>query len=166
MQWIRACWWAAVKPGENPSRPTGAWPGLRNTTSSAIKLSKQIGSPALTASIQVACTSRIARSSGSICNLRRQMPKLARPAPTRLHSADCLSSLRLFLRAGDLLRLSDGGVRGTGQGLPQVDLPRSADVVEEMACHLPGISIAVELEHGRSGELPGHRPDSFPPRQI
>src|SRR5262249_27152226 len=74
MQLIRACWWAAEKPGENPSRPNGAWPGLRNTTSSAIKLSKQTRSPALTASIQVECTSRIARSSGPICNLCR-LPK-------------------------------------------------------------------------------------------
>src|SRR6516165_1809004 len=71
MQWIRACWWAAEKPAENPSRPNGAWPGLRNTTSSAIKLSKQTRSPALTASIQVECTSRIVRSSGPIYNLCR-----------------------------------------------------------------------------------------------
>src|SRR5262245_253179 len=70
MQLIRACWWAAEKPGEKPSRPNGAWPGLRNTTSSAIKPSKQTRSPALTAWIQVACTSRIARSSGPICNPR------------------------------------------------------------------------------------------------
>src|SRR5207248_1930886 len=83
MQSIRACWWAAEKAGENPSRPHGAWPGLRNTTSSAIKLSKRTRSPALTASIQVECTSRIARSSGPICNLRRRTPSSAAAAYLR-----------------------------------------------------------------------------------
>src|SRR5437868_4993523 len=81
MQLIRACRWAAEKPGENPSRPNGTWPGLRNTTSSAIKPSKQTRSPALTASIQVECAARIARSSGPICNLRSPNANAQQPGP-------------------------------------------------------------------------------------
>ena len=62
---IRNCWWAAEKPAVNPSLPNGARPGLRNTASSAMKVSKRPRSPVLTASIQVVCTSRMARSSGA-----------------------------------------------------------------------------------------------------
>src|SRR6516162_2988420 len=112
MQLIRACWWAAEKPGENPSRPIGAWPGLRNTTPSAIKLSKHTRSPALTASIQVECTSRIARSSGPICNLRRRTIRSA--AGSRGKSAEasaaefawpgCCSNLFGHLLGGLFLR--------------------------------------------------------------
>src|SRR5258707_14607418 len=72
MQRIRNRWWAAEKPTGNPSRPNDAWPGFRNTTSSAIKVSKRARSPVMTASIQVVCTSRIARSSEPICNLHCQ----------------------------------------------------------------------------------------------
>jgi len=42
----------AEKLAENPSRPSGAWPGLRNTTSSVINVSKRARSLALTALIQ------------------------------------------------------------------------------------------------------------------
>src|SRR5262245_8276024 len=112
MQLIRACWCAAEKPGGNASRPSGAWPGLRSTTSSAIKPSKQTTSPALTASIQVECSSRIARSSGLICNVlapnvvlqarpqagvackhwlghRSSVPFLPRAPTEARHSIDC-----------------------------------------------------------------------------
>src|SRR5262249_52940956 len=109
MQLIRACWWAAEKPGENPSRPIGAWPGLRNTTSSAIKLCKQTRSPALTASIQVECISRIARSSGPICNLCRRTTRIScragcndfNPRKTRM-PARSTASTRSALRIQDV----------------------------------------------------------------
>jgi hypothetical protein len=78
MQRIRDCWWAAEKPSENPSRPNGARPGFRNTTSSVIKVSKRTRSPALTASIQVVCTSRIARSPDPIRNLHCQTSLITR----------------------------------------------------------------------------------------
>src|SRR5215471_6973593 len=59
-----------MKLDENPSRPNGAWPGVRKTTSSATKVSRRARSPALTASIQIECTVRISRSSNAIACLR------------------------------------------------------------------------------------------------
>jgi hypothetical protein len=69
IQRITACLCAAKKAVENPSRPNGAWPGLRNTTSLVIKVSKRARSPAFTASIHMECTSWISRSSVLIWNL-------------------------------------------------------------------------------------------------
>ncbi len=78
MKQIRDYRWAAEKAPDNPSRPNVAWLGFRDTTSSVIKVSKRIRSPALTASIQVVCTSRIARSSDPICNPHRQTRLITR----------------------------------------------------------------------------------------
>ena len=69
---LYACSCAAEKPAEKPSRPTGSWPGFRNTTSAATKPSKRTRSPPLTPSIQAKCTSRMARSSGPIRNPSRR----------------------------------------------------------------------------------------------
>ena len=49
----------------------------------AIKVSKRTRSPALTASIQVVCTSRIARSSDPICNLHCQNSSITRQSGRR-----------------------------------------------------------------------------------
>src|SRR4051812_8651441 len=58
-----------MKVDENFSRPNGAWPGEKKTTSSAAKASRRSRSPAFTASIQIECTVRISCSSDVIACL-------------------------------------------------------------------------------------------------
>src|SRR5262249_28371512 len=74
--------------------------------------------------------------------------------------------LRLRVRGSRRWRLRHGRIPGACQSLPQTDLPRPADVIEEMTRHLPGVAVAAELERCRARELPGHRPDPVPPWQI
>jgi hypothetical protein len=68
------------------------------------------------------------------------------------------SGLRLLLRSGRWQRLSHSLVPDAWQSLPQADLSRPADVVEEMTIPLPGVAVAVKLERFWS-IIRGHWPN-------